>query len=184
MIVTNQKPYIDISIVGTKEDWADLMAVRHEVFDKELGEPTIEQFDGNDYCSTHLLARLNGLAVGCFRIRFISSFDGGTVAWEKLGVVEGIRKAHPRIFHQLAKSALSYTSMKGIRNVVGIAANLRLLKFWRRFGFERTNEPPVYYRDIEYIPMKLVINGIEPSEVGIKQALIPESQMFENQLSA
>ncbi|NQU57684.1 MAG: hypothetical protein HQ513_10645 [Rhodospirillales bacterium] len=169
---------ITVTLVNTAEEWEALMDLRLKIFIDEVGEPMDEQFDGNDHCSSHLLARLHGRPVGCFRIRFVSGADGGSVAWEKLGVLKEVRKSNPRIFHYMAEAALQYTRMKGIRNAIGIAANPRLLKFWCRFGFELTGEPALQYRGICYTPLRLRLTTPTEQAPDIKRAMSCEANLF------
>ena len=71
----NGKPgEIAVTVVHTMEEFMRLVAMRSAVFMAEQECPYLEEFDGNDFASTHLLAYLGNEPIGCLRIRFFADF--------------------------------------------------------------------------------------------------------------
>ncbi|WP_421781989.1 hypothetical protein [Kiloniella litopenaei] len=149
------KSAIDVAIVKSLEELELAYTIRREVFIDEGGEPEDEQFDGNDFCSVHLIAKWNGVVCGTMRIRIISMDEGGTAMWERLAVQKNAREKNPWIFRSLLLNAKRYTEFMGLRTVIGIVENPKLIRFWRLYGFKPTGEKPLNYRGHEYTPIKL-----------------------------
>ncbi|HCX10824.1 MAG TPA: GNAT family N-acetyltransferase, partial [Hyphomonas sp.] len=51
-----------------------MSAIRSAVFLSEQDCPYEEEFDGNDFCATHLLLKAKGRPVGTLRIRWFAEF--------------------------------------------------------------------------------------------------------------
>ncbi|KLN61785.1 hypothetical protein WH96_05695 [Kiloniella spongiae] len=170
------KSAIDVSIVKTLEELECAYDIRREVFMAEGGEPEDEQFDGNDLCSVHLIARWNERICGTMRIRIISMDEGGTVIWERLSVLKEAREKNPWIFRSLLLNAKRYTEMMGLKTVIGIVEDPKLMRFWKLYGFKPTGEEPLNYRGHEYVPIKLSLETIKGKvkvreEVSLRQAV-------------
>ena len=63
-----------ISVVRTLEDFMRLVSVRSAVYLSEQNCPYAEEFDGNDFCSMHLLGWSGDEAIACLRIRYFADF--------------------------------------------------------------------------------------------------------------
>ena len=56
------------------EDLMRVVSVRSAVYIAEQECPYLEEFDGNDFCSTHLLGYVGNEPAGCIRIRYFADF--------------------------------------------------------------------------------------------------------------
>lgn len=65
------KKSIEIVVVQKQADFDEAMKIRRKVFVEEQKIPEEKEFDGNDFVSTHLLAKVDGVAVGTMRIRYL-----------------------------------------------------------------------------------------------------------------
>lgn len=62
---------VDIRVVSSKEDIAECLRLRRLVFINEQQVPEDEEVDGDDDHCTHILARVNGVAMGAARFQYI-----------------------------------------------------------------------------------------------------------------
>jgi predicted GNAT family N-acyltransferase len=139
------------------DDLAAVQALRAAVFLAEQDCPYAEEFDGNDLCSMHLLARVGVEPAGTMRLRFFAGF----AKWERLCVLRRFRRAE--VAEALVAEAYAITRRKGYRMVYGHAQE-RLLGMWRRFGFVPRNTPPFAFSDHRYIE---IVAALEPAENAI-----------------
>jgi predicted GNAT family N-acyltransferase len=119
----------EIDVARTIEDVFQVFSVRSATYIAEQFCLYSEEFDGNDFCSTHLLGRIGGDAAGCIRLRFFDGF----AKLERLAVRAEYRNT--RLAYQLVRAALEHCRMKGYRKVYG-HSRLDLVRFWRVFGFK------------------------------------------------
>ncbi len=119
---------VKIKIVGTDDEYAQAMAVRREVFVKEQHIPEEKEFDGNDHCSTHVLAVHNGKPVGVMRIRYFNGF----VKFERMCVLREYRKTD--VSECIMQTGMEFAAKKGYEKVYGICKK-ELLNRWQRNGF-------------------------------------------------
>jgi predicted GNAT family N-acyltransferase len=136
-----------VAVVSNAEQMAQVIALRAAVFMSEQGCPYEEEFDGNDYSSTHLVGYVDGRPVATFRIRWFAGFA-------HLGRLAALPKArHSRIIPDLVKRGIEVVRMKGYTKVYGHAQK-RLVDFWARFGFYPTGRnEPIVWSDHEYVEM-------------------------------
>ncbi|MCC6919411.1 MAG: GNAT family N-acetyltransferase [Alphaproteobacteria bacterium] len=136
-----------VAVVSNAEQMAHVIALRAAVFMSEQGCPYEEEFDGNDYSSTHLVGYVDGRPVATFRIRWFAGFA-------HLGRLAALPKArHSRIVPELVKRGIEVVRMKGYTKVYGHAQK-RLVDFWARFGFYPTGRnEPIVWSDHEYVEM-------------------------------
>jgi hypothetical protein len=126
---------VEVRVARTADDMARVMAIRAAVF---LGEEDTctysEEFDGNDFAATHLLALVDGDAAGVFRIRWFADF----ARLERLG----IRKRYRRlaVLNALTAAALELARQKGYRLVSGKPRE-EVVSFWRRLGGRIVGQP-------------------------------------------
>lgn len=127
-----------------------VIAVRAAVFMAEQSCPFNEEFDGNDFAATHLVAYRDGEAVACIRVRCFAEF----AKLERLAVRHEYR--HTRAGFQLVKAAIELARMKGYSRIYGHAQE-RLVRFWSHFGaIPRPDRPSFKFSDFRYIEMLLV----------------------------
>jgi predicted GNAT family N-acyltransferase len=108
--------------------------IRTKVFQEEQGVSAELEFDGLDASATHLLAQINGKAVGTARIR---ELDGETVKIERLAVLPDYRKQG--IGKQLMVSALSAITQRG-KSLVIVHAQEYVVQLYQQLGFEVVGE--------------------------------------------
>ena len=143
------------------------------------GEPYAEEFDGNDLISaTHLLATRGREPLGTMRIRIITTSQGGIAAWERLAILPAARGS-VRVLSALADMAKAYTAFKGIQAVEGAVEDDRLLRFWKRYGFVETGDPPLVYNNTEYRRIRLTMPGAGSGELGLETASKAEANLFD-----
>jgi predicted GNAT family N-acyltransferase len=142
-------PDISIGVARTLEDISQVFSVRSATYIAEQYCYYREEFDGNDFCATHLLGRINGDAAGCIRMRFFSDF----AKMERLAVRADYRNS--RLAFALARQAILHCRQKGYTKLYG-HARLDLVPFWRMFGFrQRPDKPELAFANIRYCELVL-----------------------------
>ena len=155
--------------------------IRRQVFLVEGGENEEEEFDGNDFCAAHLLAYWNGEPVGTMRLRIVSGSDGGTIIWERFAILKDAREKNPWLFRKILNAARHYTDLMGIKNVIGIVENPKLMRFWRIYGGRETGEQPLAMGGHTYSPIRLTIKRDQPrSQPTLREAIMAVPQVFED----
>ena len=176
---------ITVSMIKDIKEMEEAYAIRREVFMVEGGEPEEEQFDGNDFCAAHLLAVWKGKPVATMRLRIVSGTDGGTIIWERMAILKDAREQNPWIFRSLMNNARHYTDLMGLKNVIGIVENPKLMRFWQIYGGKETGEEPIDFRGHKYRPIRLTINRKKPAETPtLRQAIMAVPEVFAESRSA
>ncbi len=136
---------ITITIARTVEDMMRVAAIRGAVYIGEQECPYEEEFDGNDFSATHLIAYSGDEPIGCARIRCFADF----VKFERVAVRKEYR--HSRAAIILTTAGLDFARAKGYRRAYG-HSQARLVNFWRRWGFAPVaGKPNFIFSDFEYI---------------------------------
>ena len=147
---------IEVRLVRTSDEYAMVMAVRAAVFLGEEDNITyFDEFNGNDYVASHLLALVNGDPAGVIRVRWFANF----ALLERIAIRRRYRSYPP--LAALARAAFELCRQKGYRRVAG-RARLETAKFWRRFGASQSGPPIEHFRG-RMIPM---IRDLAPSNTG------------------
>jgi predicted GNAT family N-acyltransferase len=108
-----------------------------------------EEFDGNDFCATHIVGYINDDPAGCVRLRFFESF----AKIERLAVRSDYRNS--RLAFILARQAINHCRKKGYTKLYG-HARLDLIPFWKIFGFcRRSDRPDFSFANIKYAELEL-----------------------------
>lgn len=140
---------IAVTMARSIEDLMRVVSVRSAVYIGEQECPYLEEFDGNDFCSTHLLGYIGNEPAGCIRIRYFADF----AKVERLAVRKEFR--HTRMSFQLVRAAIDLCRVKGYRRLYGHAQK-RLVNFWSRFGFELfEGGQELVFSDFDYVEMQL-----------------------------
>ncbi|UZE52112.1 GNAT family N-acetyltransferase [Rhodopseudomonas sp. P2A-2r] len=141
---------MSVTVARSMEDLMRVVAIRSAVYIAEQECPYLEEFDGNDFSSTHLLAYVGNEPVGCLRIRYFADF----AKIERLAVRKEFRKM--RISPHLVEAAIELCQAKGYQRLYGHAQK-RLVKFWSQFGF-RTFEggQELVFSDFDYVEMQMM----------------------------
>jgi predicted GNAT family N-acyltransferase len=161
---TRFHPAIEIAVAQTLNDVMQVIAIRSVVYLSEQDCPFDEEYDGNDFSSTHLIARVAGRPVGVVRIRWFADF----CKLERLAVVKDQRGGP--VTGMLLDTALELAARKGYRRLLG-HAQPRLVAFWRRkYKARPANKPNFFYSGYEYVEM---IVDLEPPEDAMSLATDP-----------
>lgn len=136
---------LNISLVHNEADFEAMKQIRRAVFVDEGHIPEDKEFDGNDYCASHVLAKVNGKPQGTMRIRFFSDF----VKFERMAVMPDYRKTD--MADKIMKYGFDYAIAKGYERVYGICKE-ELLHRWEKNGYTRIPDAPL----IEQNGMRLI----------------------------
>jgi predicted GNAT family N-acyltransferase len=164
---------VAITVARSIEDLMRVISIRSAVYLGEQQCPYLEEFDGNDFSSTHLLGYVGDEPAGCLRIRYFADF----AKIERLAVRKEFRKQ--RISLQLVEAAIELCHAKGYQRLYGHAQK-RLVKFWAQFGFTTfEGGQDLVFSDFDYVEMQM-ITARRPNAItiGIDPYLIirPEGQ--------
>jgi predicted GNAT family N-acyltransferase len=164
---------IAITVARSMEDMMRVISIRSAVYLGEQECPYREEFDGNDFSSTHLLGYIGREPAGCLRIRYFADF----AKIERLAVRKEFRKQ--RISPQLVEAAIELCHAKGYQRLYGHAQK-RLVKFWSQFGFSTFDGgQELAFSDFDYVEMHMITER-RPNAItiGIDPYLIirPEGQ--------
>lgn len=141
------KKEIGITVARTFDDIMRVAAIRNAVYVGEQECPYDEEYDGNDFSATHLLAYIGDEPVGCLRLRFFADF----VKFERVAIRKEFRNSRAAI--KLVQAGLRLCQKKGYRRVIG-HAQARLASFWTRFGFHpMEGRKPFVFSDYDYVEM-------------------------------
>ncbi|WP_438346005.1 GNAT family N-acetyltransferase [Methylorubrum populi] len=141
------------TVVRTHDDLAKVMAIRSAVYIGEQACPFEEEFDGNDFSSTHLIGYAGDEPAASLRVRCFATF----AKVERLAVRQEYRRS--RLAPLIVKAAHELCRMKGYARVYGHAQK-GLVNFWRRAGarpFPGARE--FAFSDYDYVEM---LAEIEP----------------------
>lgn len=147
------KKNVGITVARTFDDLMKVVAIRNAVYVGEQECPYDEEYDGNDFAATHLLAYIGDEPAGCLRLRFFADF----AKFERVAIRKEFRKSRAAI--KLVQAGLKLCQKKGYRRVIG-HAQTRLTTFWTRFGFQpMPDRKPFFFSDYDYIEM---VTELEP----------------------
>lgn len=143
------KPKAEVTVARTIEDIFQVFSVRSATYIAEQFCLYSEEFDGNDFCSTHWLGKIDGDAAGCIRARFFGEF----AKIERLAVRAEYRNS--RLAYQLVRAAIEHCRKKGYRTLYG-HSRLDLQRFWQVFGFKPISDrPELSFANVKYAEMRL-----------------------------
>ena len=125
---------IIVELATSEELYKAAMAIRKQVFVKELGIPEKDEFDGNDFCSAHIVAYIQKkhrkLPIGTMRIRFFSDF----AKFERMAVTRNFRKTN--VSEDIMQYGFNYVAQKGYHQIYSMCKQ-ELLSRWQRCGYNR-----------------------------------------------
>lgn len=142
-----------ITVVHGIDELMKVAAIRAAVYMGEQACPFDEEFDGNDFAATYLLAHVGNEPAGCMRVRFF----GGFAKLERLAVRKEFRRS--RTAFELVRAAVDLCRAKGFRKLYG-HARTDYLDFWRSFGFGLDPEAvPFRFSGLEFVEMVHDLDG-------------------------
>ena len=122
-------PDIAVEVASSAEHLQMSAFIRGATFGAEQACPYYEEFDGNDFCSMHLIGFVDDAPVATLRVRFFAEF----AKLERLAVLEGFRKT--QIKHMVMHRAIDICHKKGYTRIYGQSQE-RLVGFYAKFGFK------------------------------------------------
>ncbi len=126
--------------------------IRDRVFAQEQGiDPNLD-WDGKDDQAVHLLAYLEGEAVGVLRLRELENLP--TLKLERLAVLPDYRQQG--IGSELVYTAIAYAQEQGYRQIT-LHAQVQTVEFYRRLGFETWGDR-FFEAGIEHIQMAMTLD--------------------------
>ncbi len=146
-------PKVTVTTVSTADGLAKAMALRAAVFMAEQDCPYEEEFDDNDFCSSHLIALVDGEPAATIRIRYFADW----VKLERLAVLPRFRKTAAK--DEIIHAAFELARRKGYRQAYGHSQK-RLVKFWERYGFSVMDRNAEFnFSDHDYVE---IVRELEP----------------------
>jgi predicted GNAT family N-acyltransferase len=138
---------VSVTIARSFEDIAKIVSIRSAVYMAEQDCPFEEEFDGNDFSSTHLIGYIGDEPAGCLRIRYFSNF----VKMERLAVRHEFRTS--KLSFKIVRAAIDLCRRKGYRRVYGHVRK-DLVRFWEVFGFRLIPDRPEFnFSGIAFLEM-------------------------------
>lgn len=142
----------EIKVARSMGDMMKVVAIRSAVFMSEQSCPYREEFDGNDFCATHLIGYVDGEPAACLRGRFFASF----AKLERLAVRHEYRNT--RLSFDIVWAGIELARKKGYTTIYGHAQD-RLVKFWSRFGAKPMGgNRKLVFSDYSYTEMLLEVD--------------------------
>lgn len=136
---------VSITVVRSIEDFMRVVTVRGATFIAEQDCPYDEEFDGNDFSASHLLAYVGKEPVGCLRIRYFAGF----AKLERLAVRHEYRSHH--IGTRLMKAGVEFCRAKGYRRIYG-RAQKDLLSYYVNMGWKQLEgSSEFFFSDYAYV---------------------------------
>ena len=158
LILQSEKlpPKIDVQIARSFDDMAHIYAVRSATYLAEQFCLYSEEFDGNDFCATQFIGRIDGDAAGCLRLRYFHDF----VKVERLAVRREYRQS--KLAFKLVRAALDHAAAKGFSTFYGHSRE-DLVRFWQVFGFKPIPDRPQFrFADVDYREIALSLPSTSP----------------------
>ena len=136
---------VTTTVVHTAEELMQALTIRSAVYVGEQRCPYDEEFDGNDYSSTHLLAFWGHEPIGCLRIRYFAEF----AKIERLAVRHEFRRRGAG--RKLVVAATELCRAKGY-SLLYAHARKELIGFWNDLEFEvMEGSSAFHFSDFEYM---------------------------------
>jgi predicted GNAT family N-acyltransferase len=155
---------VSTTVVRSIEDFMRVVAVRSATFVAEQDCPYEEEFDGNDFSASHLLAYVGKEPVGCLRIRYFAGF----AKLERLAVRHEFRSRN--IGTRLMKAGVEFCRTKGYRRIYG-RAQKDLLNYYVNMGWKQLEgSSEFFFSDYAYIE---IVIDTEPNPNAIALGVDP-----------
>ncbi len=153
-----RREHVQVCVARSIEDIAKVFSVRSATFQAEQACPYEEEFDGNDFCATQLLAYVGDDPAACIRIRYFGDF----AKLERLAIRREYRSRS--LSRPLVEAALAHCARKGFRRIYGHSRS-DLVGFWQRLGFDVIpSRPPFWFSDVEYVEIVAQL-AFDPLEI-------------------
>jgi len=151
----DQPRKIGVRVARSLSDMMQIVAIRASVFMSDQSCPYDEEFDGNDFCATHLIGYMGKEPAACIRARFFADF----CKLERLAVRAEYRKT--RLAFQTGRAGIELARKKGFRRIYGHAQD-RLVNFWAHFGAKPLGRNrKLVFSDFSYTEMVIELDPHE-----------------------
>uniref|UniRef100_UPI0035CB9A28 GNAT family N-acetyltransferase n=1 Tax=uncultured Sphingomonas sp. TaxID=158754 RepID=UPI0035CB9A28 len=159
-----RRGHVHVRAARSIEDMAKVFSVRSATFQAEQACPYEEEFDGNDFCATQLLAYVGDDPAACIRIRYFGDF----AKLERLAIRREYRSRS--LSRPLVEAALAHCARKGFRQIYG-HSRADLVGFWQRHGFDVIpSRPRFWFSDVEYVE---IVAQLTPDPLEIRFGIDP-----------
>ena len=136
---------ISFVVAHSIEDFMRVVTIRSAVYVAEQECPYSEEFDGNDFSASHLLAYVGDEPAGCLRLRYFADF----AKLERLAVRKEFRQKG--IGSHLMRAGIELCRMKGYKKIYG-RAQKRLLNYYAELGFRPLEGGrELFFSNFEYV---------------------------------
>src|ERR1700739_57817 len=153
-----------MSVVRSIWYFMGAVSVRSATFVAEQDCPYEEEFDGNDFCASHLLGYVGKEPVGWFRIRFFAGF----AKLERLAARHAFRNRH--LGTRLMRAGVELCRMKGYRRIYG-RAQKQLLDYYVNMGWRQMDgSSAFFFSDHAYVE---IVSDPEPNPEAVKLGVDP-----------
>jgi predicted GNAT family N-acyltransferase len=145
---------ISVTVAHSFDDMMKALAIRSVVYFGEQQCPYDEEFDGNDFSASHLIAYRGKEPIGCLRIRYFGSF----AKLERVAILPAFRQCGTGT--KLVGAAVELCRAKGFGTLYA-HAQTRFLPFWERLGFKAALDTRAFvFSDHEYIEIEKDVTPI------------------------
>lgn len=147
-----QSSTITVKVVHNMDELMQVFSIRSATFIAENKDPYAEEFDGNDFAATHLVAYVKGEPAATIRLRFFGDF----AKLERLCVRSEFRKS--LVFSRIVRAGIALCERKGFRKLYGHSRH-DLVALWRTFGFRPIKDRyPFVFSGEKYIEISRDLN--------------------------
>jgi len=150
---------VDCRIARSMEDVLQAFAIRSATYMVEQDCPYGEEFDGNDFSATHLIANVDGEPAACARIRWFGDF----AKIERMAVRPQFRRT--RAAFRLARFAIDHCRRKGFQRIYA-HSRADLLPLWKVFGLTPMPEREVF--EFSNVSFREVFGELAPDPNAIR----------------
>jgi predicted GNAT family N-acyltransferase len=152
---TPAKSRVTVRPARSIDDLLKVFAVRTATYMTEQLCSYAEEFDGNDFCATHLIGEIDGEPAGCLRIRWFGEF----AKLERLAIRPEYRRS--RLMPLLVRAGFNHCRRKGYRRLYAHARE-DLVPAWERFGAKPVEDrPPFQFSDVTFREMVLDLDAAD-----------------------
>ncbi len=126
------KKHITVDIARSFDDLIKAIAIRFAVYIGESGWSLSEEWDGNDFAGTHMIAYVDGQPAGSIRIRYFGDF----AKCERLAVLPQYRQRRyggRGVAFELCDAGIEFCLKKGFTKFYGHSLK-ELVPFWSKIG--------------------------------------------------
>ena len=120
---------VDIRVVSSKDDIAECLRLRRLVFIEEQQVPEAEEVDGDDNHCMHILARVDGMAMGAARFQYI----GEKAKIQRVCVLKEARGTG--LGAHLMNSILDFIRAEDKVKTAVLGSQTHALAFYEKLGF-------------------------------------------------